>query len=312
MKISGFTFLRNANKLYYPIEESILSILDIVDEFVIALGDGDSDDISLEIIIKINSPKIKIINTVWDFKKYPNGAEYAHQTDIAKEHCAGDWLFYLQGDEVIHETDKNEILNACNKYLNQTEIEGFVFNYLHFFGDYEHYFSDHCWYKREIRIIRNLPEIHSWRDAQSFRFVYDFHKFDYHKSAGTRKLNCIGLNSRVFHYGWVRPPNLMKKKNDQVMRNYNSTFWNEYDEVFDYGRMDYCKVFKDSHPKIMKNVIEKLDWQYQLRFKGPIAINRDKMKHERLKYRILSWIEENILGGYVIGGFKNYNLIKAL
>ncbi|MES2795700.1 MAG: hypothetical protein V4683_07040 [Bacteroidota bacterium] len=310
MTISGFTFLRNAHKLYYPIKESILSILDLVDEFVIALGEGDADDTSLKIIQEINSPKIKIINTKWDLVKYPKGSEYAHQTDIAKEHCTSDWLFYLQGDEVIHESDKKEIKDACNSYLNDAEVEGFVFNYLHFFGDYKHYFSDHCWYKKEIRIIRNLPEIHSWRDAQSFRFVFEPQKFDYHQSTGTRKLKCIGLNARVFHYGWVRPPELMKKKNDQVMINYDNTFWADYEDKFDYGRLDYCKTFKESHPQIMNTVIEKHYWTSSLRFNGPTTINRQKMKHERLKYRILIWIEENILRGYVIGGFKNYILLK--
>ena len=80
MTISGFTFLRNAHKLYYPIKESILSILDLVDEFVIALGEGDADDTSLLILEELNSPKIKIIHTIWDLNKYPNGTEYAHQT----------------------------------------------------------------------------------------------------------------------------------------------------------------------------------------------------------------------------------------
>ncbi len=193
MKISGFTFLRNAHKLYYPIKESILSILDIVDEFVIALGEGDDDDTSLSIIQELNSPKIKIIHTKWDLEKYKGGAEYAHQTDIAKENCTGDWLFYLQGDEVIHEKDKSEIVEACKNNLERTEVEGFVFKYLHFFGDYEHYYSNHCWYKNEIRIVRNLPNIHSWRDAQSFRYIPDFDQIDYHKKDDTRKLNCILL-----------------------------------------------------------------------------------------------------------------------
>ena len=310
MRISGFTFLRNANKLYYPIAESILSILDIVDEFVIALGKGDADDTSLEVLKGINSPKIKVIHTIWDLKKYPNGTEYAHQTDIAKQHCKGDWLFYLQGDEVIHEDDKAEIVRACNSYHSRHEIEGFVFNYLHFYGDYHHYFSDHCWYKKEIRIVRNIPQIHSWRDAQSFRYVFDSDKFDYHKSTGTRKLNCIALKARVFHYGWVRPPQAMKNKVNLTMINYNKDFWQENMQLYDYGRVDYCKIFKDSHPIVMTEVIKKLNWQHHLRFSGPTTINRSKMKHERLKYRILIWIEENLLGGYVIGGFKNYKLIR--
>lgn len=310
MEISGFTFLRNAHKLYYPIRESILSILDIVDEFVIALGEGDDDDTSLDIIKSINSPKIRIVNTLWNLNIYHGGSEYAHQTDIAKQHCTGDWLFYLQGDEVVHEKDLLEIKNACSKYLFEPKVEGFVFNYLHFFGDYMHYFSDHCWYKKEIRIIRNLPNIHSWRDAQSFRYIPDFKGNDYFRRENTRKLNCVALKARIFHYGWVRPPAIMKAKNDQVMKNYNNNFWKFDEGKFDYGRIDYCKVYKESHPSVMQDVIQKLDWKSDLRTSGPIAFNRTKMKHERLKYRILSWIEENLLGGFVIGGFKNYRIIK--
>jgi hypothetical protein len=38
MKISGFSFVRNGIKLYYPVIESIQSILPICDEFIIAVG----------------------------------------------------------------------------------------------------------------------------------------------------------------------------------------------------------------------------------------------------------------------------------
>ncbi len=310
MKISGFTFLRNAHKLYYPIQESILSILDIVDEFVIALGKGDEDDNSMALIEALNSPKIRIVHTVWDLESYTGGTEYAHQTDIAKNHCSGDWLFYLQGDEVIHEQDKTEIVSACQKYVSDLKVEGFVFNYLHFFGDYDHYYANHCWYKNEIRIIRNLPDIHSWRDAQSFRHIPDLDENDYFRKTNTRKLNCISLEARIFHYGWVRPPAQMKAKNDQAMKNYRMNIEPNKAQIFDYGRIDYCKIFTQSHPEVMAQAIQKLDWKADLRFSGPTTINRQKFKHEKLKYRIISWIEEKILNGYVIGGFKNYKIIE--
>ncbi|MEO9211214.1 MAG: glycosyltransferase family 2 protein, partial [Ginsengibacter sp.] len=100
MRISGFTMVKNATKLYYPVRESIESILPIVDEFVVALGDCDEDDHTLEEIKSIQSDKIKIVNTKWDTQIFAGGSEYAHQTDIAKSHCTGDWLFYLQSDEV--------------------------------------------------------------------------------------------------------------------------------------------------------------------------------------------------------------------
>jgi len=103
MKISGFTFIKNAEKLYIPAKESILSILPICDEFIIAIGDNDVDDNTIEIIESINSTKIKIIHTKWDTNAFPKNTIFAKQTEIAKEHCTGDWLFYLQCDEAIHE-----------------------------------------------------------------------------------------------------------------------------------------------------------------------------------------------------------------
>jgi hypothetical protein len=65
MTISGYTFVRNAIKLAYPLKESILSILNLVDEYVIAYVEGDQDDNTLEVIQSINSPKIKIIEAKW-------------------------------------------------------------------------------------------------------------------------------------------------------------------------------------------------------------------------------------------------------
>ncbi|MFC2117001.1 hypothetical protein ACFLTU_11040, partial [Bacteroidota bacterium] len=93
MKISGFSMGKNAGKLYYPLKQAVLSILPIVDEFVVALGDSDADDNSREELLSLKSDKIKIIDTVWDIEKYPRGTEHAHQTDIAKNHCTGDWLY---------------------------------------------------------------------------------------------------------------------------------------------------------------------------------------------------------------------------
>jgi hypothetical protein len=310
MKISGFTFLRNAHKLHYPVAASILSILDLVDEFVVALGDGDADDNSRQILEGLASPKIKIVSTRWDLRNFPNGSEYAHQTDLAKQACTGDWLFYLQGDEVIHEADIPEIREACQVYLNKPEVEGFVFQYLHFWGDYRHYFSDHCWYKKEIRIIRNLPDAHSWRDAQSFRYIPDFVGNDYFRKTHTRPLACILLTARVFHYGWVRSPHVMNKKNETAQQNYFAKNTTTNTKVFDYGRLDYCKYFKSTHPKVMQTNVQQLDWQHLLRFSGPVAIGRPRMKHEKFKYRLINWIEEHILRGYVLGGFKNYKILR--
>ncbi|MEP7321266.1 MAG: hypothetical protein ABI761_05080 [Saprospiraceae bacterium] len=311
MKISGFTFLKNADKLYYPFNASILSILDLVDEFVIMLGPCDADDQTEAIILALKSPKIKLFHSAWDLDTYSGGSEYAHQTDLARNKCTGDWLIYLQGDEVIHEEDHDEIRKSCSIHLNNTRVEGFVFDFLHFFGDYDHYFRDHTWYKKEIRIIRNLPDIHSWRDAQSFRWIPHFKGNDYFRIKNTRPLQCISMKARIFHYGWVRPPRLMASKNSTAAIHYKSSIHDSFSDQFDYGRMDRARLFKGTHPTVMSDQIKKLDWKAILRYSGPLAINRPLMKHETWKYRAIRFIEEKLFGGAVLGGFKNYTLIPS-
>lgn len=315
MKISAFTFLRNTSKLYYPILESIQSALPIVDEFVIALGKGDADDNTEEKIASLKSDKIKIIHTEWNLEKFTNGTEYAHQTDIAKAHCSGDWLLYVQGDELIHEEDYDEITTKCKQYLIDKTVDGFLFSYYHFYGDYDHYFRDHCWYPYEIRIVRNDPEIHSFADAQSFRRIPDFDGFSYRQKEGTTKLNVVILDANMYHYGWVRPPHLMQKKRVYFARAYLRDLsthpeYKKYVESYDYGRLDRCLKFKGTHPKLMESRIEKLDWADSLRFSGPIAIGRPITKHELPKYRFIIWIERTFFGGKVLGGFKNYRVLK--
>lgn len=314
MKISGFTFCRNTSKLFYPVKESIESILPLVDEFVIALGKGDEDDRTEEIINTINSEKIKIIHTEWDLEKYPNGAEYAHQTDIAKQACSGDWLFYIQGDEVVHEKYLPEIKTNCEKYLKDKRIEGFLFQYKHFWGDFDHFVLSHAWYSKEIRIIRNDPQIHSWRDAQSFRRIPDFDGKDYYKKEDTFKLNVIELDAFIFHYGFVRPPHVMQKKRKNHNTNYRGVdstkeMFKDESTDFDYGDLNKISVYTNAHPACMAEFISRFDWKDKLHY-GSVPENYHPQKHERWKYRMLTLIEQRFFKGNPILNFKNYKIIK--
>jgi len=317
MKISGFTMGKNALKLYYPMRQSIESILPIVDEFVVALGDCDPDDTTREEIEAIGSDKIRIIDTVWDIEKYPRGMEHAHQTDIAKNHCTGDWLFYLQSDEVVHEKDLQKIRERCARLLGDREVEGLLFRYLHFWGDYEHLQDSHCWYRKEIRIIRNDPDIHSWESAQSFRRIPAFDGLNYRKQEGTSKLRVAGVDAEIFHYGWVRPPAVMQDKIKVFSMNHKGRekieqliAAHKYDRVFDYGNLGRLTRFKDSHPEVMRDWISGFDWKHQLRFTGPArTLNPVRSKHDRLRYRIISWIEKHLLFGKRLGEFRNYILL---
>jgi hypothetical protein len=81
MKVCGFTIIRNAIKFDYPVIESITSILPICDQFIVAVG--NSDDETLQLIQSINSPKIKIIETIWDDSLREGGKVLADETNKA-------------------------------------------------------------------------------------------------------------------------------------------------------------------------------------------------------------------------------------
>lgn len=315
MKISGFTFMRNTSKLFYPFIESMKSILPHVDEFVIAMGDNDADDTTLQSVLALNDPKIKIIQSPWDTKTFPKNTEYARQTDIAMNACTGDWLFYLQSDEVVHEDDIPEILENCKKYLDVPEVEGFLFQYNHFWGDYDHVHRCHGHYPREIRIVRKQKHIHSWNDAQSFRKIYGYkgHYTDYFNKENTEKLKVIEIKARIFHYGFVRPPDIMYRKAMMMRKTRAGGGASDYaglepSQMIDYGPLDRVSLYKGTHPKAMHEKIKAMDWDHLLQKSGPVNKNRPLHRHERLRNRITTFFEK--LLGREIGGFHNYRIIK--
>ncbi len=309
---------KNARKLYYPMKQAVQSILPIVDEFIVVLGDSDADDTTRKEIESIGNPKIRIVDTIWDIEKYPRGMEHAHQTDIAKSLCKGDWLFYLQSDEVIHEDDLPTIKRRCEELENDGEVEGLLFDYIHFWGDYNHFQNNHCWYRKEIRIVRNRPDIHSWQSAQSFRRIPDFDCLHYRQKENTYKLKTATVKARVFHYGWVRPPQLMNKKikafninhrGEKVVQDMDRN--DGFKGNFDYGNLNKIPVFKGSHPAVMADWISRFNWSGDLRYTGVRrSLNKLQSKHDKLKYIIVSWIEKNLLFGQRLGEPRNYILLK--
>ena len=300
MRISGFSFARNANKLYYPIVESIRSILPICDEFVLALGTGDEDDTTRDLIESIGDPKIKIIETHWPAWEAGASHVFAQQTNIALEQCRGDWCFYLQCDEVVHEEDLAAVTAQCKAHLVNKEVEGLLFDYRHFWGDYDHHHLNHAWYPQEIRIIRNRIDVQSYRDAQSFRI-------------NDRKLNVARSGAKIYHYGWVRPPQLMQEKR----RAFTSTYVGQQagkaefaaaPPIFDYGDLRRITRFTGTHPAVMQKWIAQFDWRQELDY---CRKSKARFKHDRFKYRLLTFIEQFFLAGRQLFGFKNYRLLRS-
>ena len=293
MRISGFTFVRNAIDLYYPIIESIRSALPICDEFIVAAG--DSTDETTEAIRRIGDPKIKIIETVWDRERYVAGAINADQTNVALNACTGDWCLYLQADEVLHEAEYQPLIESMERHLADQQVEGLLFDYLHFFADYDHYMIAHGWYPHEIRIVRNGIGIQSWHDAQGFR-------------RNGEKLKVAKGNARVFHYGWVRPPDRMRKK----VSAFNSLYIGEeaarnqaamQDDDFCFGSLDGRARYAGTHPAVMSDRIAAKFWEVKA---GPPS---NELRQDRFKNRLLSFLENRILG-FRVGQPQNYKLLR--
>ncbi len=316
MKLSGFTFLRNGAKLHYPIIESIRSALPLVDEFVIALGDSDPDDDTAERIAAIGSDKIVTFDTVWDLEQYPRGTEHAHQTDLAKERCTGDWLIYLQGDEVLHEEDLEVLRESCERWLDDERVEGMLFDYLHFWGDYDHAHDSHSWYKQEVRIVRNRPEIHSFRSAQSFRRIPDFDGVSYREKEGTEKITVVHSGARIFHYGWVRPPAAMQKKRAYFTRNHHGVAAEQAvaaeADRFDYGPLCRVPRYEGTHPAAMAERIEALDWRADLRERPAAGEMRRPHDHESFRDRAITFVERAFFGGRHMWASRNYTMLPGV
>ncbi len=287
MKISGFSFVRNGVRFDYPFLESISSLLPICDELVIAVGKSDDD--TLERIQKIGSPKIKIIETVWDEALRTGGQVLAQQTNIALDHVTGDWAFYLQGDEVLHESDLPVVRDALLRYHTDPQVEGLLFRYKHFYGSYDYVGSSRQWYRHEIRVVRSGIGVRSWGDAQGFRI-------------DGRKLRVKAVEASIYHYGWVKPPQIQMAKQRSFNRLWHSDRWIEQrlgqSTSFDYSGGTKLQKFTGSHPAVMRDRIKSADWKFEY---DPVRVRAS------FKDAVLDWIESKT--GVRIGEYKNYELI---
>jgi len=289
MKVAGFSFIKNAIQYDYPIREALQSIAPLCDELYLAVG--KSQDETLQMIRGLDIPKLNIIETDWDPALREGGAVLADETNKAFDAIPEDvdWCVYIQGDEVLHEKGHEELIRAMEKYKDRPEIEGLLLNYRHFYGSYDYIGDSRKWYRKEVRIIRNDKSIRSFKDAQGFR-------------KDGRKLHVKPTNAWMHHYGWVKHP----EKQQQKMQTFNR-LWHDEDwmdkhipkvEVFDYSQIDSLNKFEGSHPQVMRERIEKMNWQFSF---DPTN------KKFSLKERLSRWIEK--MTGWRPGEYKNYKVV---
>lgn len=250
MRVSGFSFVRNGIRLAYPFEESILSVLPLVDEFVMNVGQGDDGTLERIRVLQTKHPKIKIIESTWDEKLRQEGKILAQQTDIALAACTGDWGLYIQADEVLHEDDYQRIRDSLARAQAREDVDGLLFRYEHFYGDFFVVNRNPVAYREEVRAIKLGRGIGSYRDAQGFR-------------KGTDKLRVLESGARIFHYGWVRPPKTMEEKTRIMDRLYHEAE-NATGDNHRYKHIIGLERYRGTHPQVMQQKISEKDWTLDL------------------------------------------------
>ena len=294
MKISGFSYVRNGFDYGVPFLEAYQSILPVCDEFIVTVGEGN--DGTKEAIQKLNDPKIRIIDTVWDMSLRANGKIFAQQTNIALDAITGDWAFHIQADEVIHENDIYKIKEAVERNDNDKRVEGFILPFIHFWGGYDHIRTSRRVHKNEVRLFRNGLGVRSYRDSLGFRKYRDFKAYANDTEKG-EKLRVKKINAPIYHYTEVRGPGAKTKKAAAI-----GAFYEKNDgkpvqkEEYGYDRLE---KFTGTHPRLMNEKVKAQDWEYVFNPKKAVW---------RTKDRIMQPIEDIL--GFKIGEYKNYKLIK--
>jgi len=219
---------------------------------------------------------------------------FAEETDkaFAAIDPESDWAFYIQGDELVHEQYHALIRKEMEVNLHKPEVEALLFKYIHFYGSYDYVGDSRRWYRREIRLLKNIKGIHSYRDAQGFRL-------------DDRKIHVKLIDAYIYHYGWAKPPQGLSNK----IRNFNSYYHDEnwmeqhmpetYE--FDYSNADRLVKFTGTHPQVMQKRIAATGWKIDL---GTKPIQNDMDLRRKILQKIEDWT------GWRIGEYRNYKIVE--
>lgn len=269
-------------------------MLPLVDECVVNVG--DSDDKTLRVVQELaqTNPKIKIIESVWQQEHFVGGKILAEQTNIALQACQGKWGIYLQADEVLHEQDYDRIRTNIAEADRNSNVDGVLFDYLHFYGSYSVVNFNPSQYRHEIRAIRLHSGVVSHGDAQGFRKQTTDDSLE--------KLRAIPSGATVYHYGWVRPQQVMRQKTIAMDQLYHADGQGTGDNSR-YKHIYGLERFKGAHPKIMRDTIAAAGWQVDV-------LGQPMVFHWKDIRKVLGrWCEK--LTGWLPFAYRNYRLFKG-
>ena len=286
--LSGFTIVRNAVKLDFPIVPAIKSVLEVCDEVVVNVG--KSDDATRDLVTSIADPRIRILDTEWDFSK--RNLMLSIETQRAMDACRGQWGIYIQADEVLHEDGARILKEKTQEWDGDARVEGLLVDYLHFYGGFETIGTSRRWYRRETRCIRLGKDIRPYQGAQGFRVGPEY-----------RRIGVRVTGAPMFHYGWARPAKAIREKHEASKVIYPwSRERSEQEQARGYLEwLPLLRPFTGAHPRVARV------WVAERAHDPDRIIGPRHFKLEHIRLYVSDWIER--LTGTRLWEFRNYEVV---
>jgi glycosyltransferase involved in cell wall biosynthesis len=248
MRVSCFTFIRNGVRLGYPFVESIRSALPLCDEFIVVCGDCSDD--TRDRIAAIGDPRIRIIDSVWSAAMQTKGYVFAQQKMIGQFNCSGDWAFYIEGDEILHEDDVETVRAAMERHHGDPRVEALYFDYHHFWGSVDWVGASHSFYRQEARIIRT--SLRSFTDDSIGFLVLE-------RGRKGRRPYAAPTGAPLYHYGNARAATFMAEKYVEIAPAYGRAAHKpeKVTAAGYYANWDrrLLRCFEGTHPAVMADWI---------------------------------------------------------
>jgi len=286
--LSGFTLVRNAVKLDFPIVPAIRSLLEVCDEVVVNVGESEDD--TRDLVAGVNDPRVRILDTKWDFTK--KNIMLSIETQRAMDACRGSWGIYIQADEVLHERGARLLREQTTQWDDDTRVEGLLVRYLHFYGGFDTIATSRRWYRREVRCVRLGKDIRPYQGAQGFRVGPEY-----------RRIRARVTDAEMFHYGWARPAKAIHQKLEISKTIYP---WAGDRLVKDQARghlewIPLLRRFTGTHPAAAA------DWIATRREDPDRVIGPPSFKLEHLRFYASDVLER--LTGSRLFEFRNYKVV---
>jgi len=257
-RVSGCTIIRSSAGFDYPFEESIRSLLPLVEEMVIVAH--RADPMAREAVRSLDDRRVTLVESDWDLGPREGGRVLARQTNAALRRCRHPWVLYLQADEVLHEADHDAVRDALARSHDDPRVDAFTFRFLHFEGGYD--LVNPFRYRRQCRLVRNDGRLESIEDAAGFG------------RRDGRRLRTRDSGARVFHYGWARSPEQLKAKTLALAALYHDEArvaerWGGVAPER-LGNVEVAFRWRGSHPAVMRARMARTTWQAPVTRRPPL------------------------------------------